>query len=57
VAALVVYLVSSVVEWHWYLPAATLYFFVLAASSVRLAREADEPPKAAVGPVDETTQG
>jgi O-antigen ligase len=57
VAALVVYLVSSVVEWHWYLPAATLYFFVLASSSVRLAREADEPPKAAVGPVDESTQG
>ena len=57
VAALVVYLLSSVVEWHWYLPAATLYFFVLAASSVRLAREADEPPKAAVGPVDESTQG
>jgi len=57
VAALVVYLVSSVVEWHWYIPAATLFFFVLAASSVRLAREADEPPKAAVGPVDESTQG
>jgi len=57
VAAMVVYLLSSVVEWHWYLPAATLFFFVLAASSVRLAREADEPPKAAVGPADETTQG
>jgi O-antigen ligase len=56
VAAMVVYLLSSVVEWHWYLPAATLFFFVLAASSVRLAREADEPPKAA-GPADETTQG
>jgi O-antigen ligase len=57
VAAMVVYLLSSVVEWHWYLPAATLFFFVLAASSVRLAREADETPKAAVGPADETTQG
>jgi hypothetical protein len=57
VAAMVVYLLSSVVEWHWYLPAATLFFFVLAASSVRLAREADGPPKAAVGPADETTQG
>ena len=57
VAAMAVYLLSSVVEWHWYLPAATLFFFVLAASSVRLAREADEPPKAAVGPADETTQG
>ena len=57
VAAMVVYLLSSVVEWHWYLPAATLFFFVLAASSVRLAREADEAPKAAAGPADETTQG
>ena len=57
VAAMVIYLLSSVVEWHWYLPAATLFFFVLAASSVRLAREADEPPKAAAGPADETTQG
>jgi hypothetical protein len=56
VAAMVIYLLSSVVEWHWYLPAATLFFFVLAASSVRLAREADEPPKVAVGPADETTQ-
>ncbi len=57
VAALVVYLVSSILEWHWYIPAATLFFFVLAASSVRLAREADEAPKAAAMPADETTQG
>ena len=57
VAAMVVYLVSSVVEWHWYLPAATLFFFVLAASTVRLAREAGVPPKAAAGPADETTGG
>jgi hypothetical protein len=57
VAAVVVYLVSSAVEWHWYLPAATLFFFVLAASSVRLAREAGAPRKAAGGPADETTQG
>ena len=57
VAAVAVYLLSSVVEWHWYLPAATLFFFVLAASSVRLAREANAPPKAAGGPADETTQG
>jgi len=56
VAAMVVYLLSSVVEWHWYLPAATLFFFVLAASSVRLARGADGLPKAA-GHADETTQG
>ncbi len=37
VAALVVYLVSSVLEWHWYIPAATLFFFVLAAVAARLA--------------------
>ncbi len=54
---MVVYLVSSVVEWHWYLPAATLFFFVLAASTVRLARETGAPPKAAAGPADETTGG
>jgi O-antigen ligase len=57
VAAMVVYLLSSVVEWHWYLPAATLFFFVLAASSVRLARGADGPPKAAAGHADEIIQG
>lgn len=37
-AAVVIYLSSSAVEWHWYLPAATLFFFVLAAAAVRLAR-------------------
>ncbi len=37
VAALVVYLVSSVLEWHWYIPASTLFFFVLAAVAVKLA--------------------
>jgi hypothetical protein len=57
VAAVVVYLLSSVVEWHWYLPAATLFFFVLAACAVRLARETGDPPKPAGGPADETTQG
>lgn len=57
VAAAVVYLLSSVVEWHWYLPASTLFFFVLAACTVRLAREAGPSPKAAAGPADETTGG
>jgi len=57
VAGMVVYLVSSVVEWHWYLPASTLFFFVLAASAVRLARETGDPPKAAGGSADETTPG
>lgn len=47
-AAMVVYLVSSIVEWHWYLPGSTLFFFVLAASAVRMSRAGD-PPKAAGG--------
>ena len=55
VAALTLYLVSSIVEWHWYLPGSTLFFFVLAASAVRLARRGD-PPKAE-GAADETTPG
>lgn len=56
VAAMVVYLISSIVEWHWYLPGATLFFFVLAASTVRLARAGDSP-KAAGGAADETNPG
>ena len=43
VAAITVYLASSVFEWHWYLPGSTLFFFVLAAAAVRLARP-DGPP-------------
>jgi O-Antigen ligase len=48
VSALVVYLVSSAFEWHWYLPASTLFFFVLAAITVKFAsredwRAADRP--------------
>lgn len=56
VAAITVYLVSSGVEWHWYLPGATLFFFVLAASAVRLTRAGDTP-KAANGAADEKTPG
>ena len=37
VAALVTYLVSSAAEWHWYLPASTLMFFILAGVAVKLA--------------------
>ena len=37
VAALVTYLVSSAVEWHWYLPASTLFFFILAGVAAKLA--------------------
>lgn len=33
--ALVVYLSSSVIEWHWYIPASTMLFFVLAAIAVK----------------------
>ena len=41
VSALVVYLVSSVFEWHWYLPASTMFFFILAAVAVRFASRED----------------
>jgi hypothetical protein len=41
VSALVVYLVSSVFEWHWYIPASTLYFFILAAIAVKFASRKD----------------
>lgn len=35
--AIVVYLVSSALEWHWYIPPSTIYFFILAAVTVKLA--------------------
>lgn len=41
VAAAVIYLVSSVIEWHWYIPPSTLFFFILAAIAVKLAAEKD----------------
>ena len=37
VAAISVYLFSSVLEWHWYIPASTLLFFILAGMAVKLA--------------------
>jgi hypothetical protein len=40
-SALMVYLVSSVFEWHWYLPASTLFFFILAAVAVKFASRED----------------
>src|SRR5215217_2546193 len=40
-SALMVYLVSSAFEWHWYLPASTLFFFVLAAITVKFASRKD----------------
>jgi hypothetical protein len=41
VSALVVYLVSSVIEWHWYIPGSTLIFFLLAAVTAKFALRED----------------
>jgi len=38
-AAVVAYLFSSIFEWHWYIPASTLLFFILAGVAVRLAQK------------------
>ena len=40
-SALVVYLVSSAFEWHWYLPPSTLFFFILAGIAVKFASRDD----------------
>jgi O-antigen ligase len=40
--AVVVYLTSSALEWHWYIPASTIYFFILAGVTVRLAARTDQ---------------
>ena len=40
--AVVVYLTSSALEWHWYILASTIYFFVLAGVTVRLAARTDQ---------------
>lgn len=40
-SALTIYLVSSVFEWHWYIPASTMFFFILAAIAVKLASRED----------------
>lgn len=37
VAAMAVYLISSFLEWHWYVPPSTLLFFFLAALAAKLA--------------------
>lgn len=36
-AVVVTYLISSTIEWHWYIPASTLFFFFLAAVTVKFA--------------------
>lgn len=38
-AAAIAYLFSSIFEWHWYIPASTLLFFVVAGVAVRLAHK------------------
>jgi hypothetical protein len=40
-SALVVYLVSSFIEWHWYVPGSTLIFFLLAAVTAKFASRED----------------
>jgi hypothetical protein len=41
VSALMVYLVSSFIEWHWYIPGSTLIFFLLAAITAKYASRKD----------------
>lgn len=46
VAAEVIYLLSSVIEWHWYVPPSTLFFFILSAVAVKMASwEEQETPE------------
>lgn len=53
-AAVLVYLISSTIEWHWYIPPSTIFFFVIAAITAKFAamgewlapQEADEPKDA-----------
>jgi hypothetical protein len=39
--ALSVYLISSVAEWHWYIPPSTMFFFFLAAIAIKFASRED----------------
>jgi hypothetical protein len=41
--AVAVYLISSVFEWHWYIPPSTIFFFILAGVAVKFA--SDEPER------------
>jgi O-Antigen ligase len=41
VSAVVIYLVSSFIEWHWYIPGSTLIFFLLAAITAKFALRDD----------------
>ena len=44
VSTLVVYLASSAFEWHWYMPASTLFFFILAAVAAKAASRIEPVP-------------
>ncbi len=41
--AMAVYLFSSALEWHWYIPPSTIYFFILAGVAVKLATRTRRP--------------
>jgi hypothetical protein len=52
-SALVVYLVSSFLEWHWYIPGSTLFYFLLAGITAKFAcKEEWVVPEADVRPMD-----
>lgn len=40
-AASLVYLISSTIEWHWYIPPSTIFFFVIAAITAKFAAMPD----------------
>jgi O-antigen ligase len=40
-AAVAIYLSSSILEWHWYIPPSTLLFFILAGAAAKLALKKD----------------
>ena len=48
-AAAGVYLVHSALEWHWYIPPSTLYFFVLAGVGAKYASREDWDDRAVGG--------
>jgi hypothetical protein len=53
-SALGVYLVSSFLEWHWYIPGSTLFFFFLAGITVKFAcSEEWVAPEVEVRPADD----
>jgi hypothetical protein len=51
--AAVVYLVSSALEWHWYIPPSTMLFFILAGGAAKFA--SGEPEQSTAEPAEGTT--